>query len=98
MSNPENLSSCARDRSEADKNAAVTSAIKAAAKAENVPVVDPTPWVCAPSGTCPVLVGNTMVYRDAGHLADDYVEALTPVLEDELLGLVGADLSRRPSR
>ncbi|MEU0753872.1 hypothetical protein, partial [Streptomyces albogriseolus] len=31
------------------------------------------------------VVGNTLVYRDYGHLADAYVEALTPVVEERLL-------------
>ncbi|MFD6907895.1 acyltransferase family protein [Streptomyces sp. DSM 116494] len=96
VAHPDNLSECARDRSEADPQPAVTKAIRAAAAAEDVTVIDPYDWVCAPSGNCPVLVGNTMVYRDYGHLADGFIEALTPVVEDELLRLYGADLSRRP--
>ncbi|MBV7695263.1 acyltransferase family protein [Streptomyces sp. TRM70350] len=96
VAHPDSLSSCARHRSGADPQPEVTEAIRAAAAAENVPTIDPYDWVCAPSGNCPVVVGNTMVYRDYGHLADGFVEALTPVLEDELLRLFGADLSRRP--
>ncbi|MFI0805938.1 acyltransferase family protein [Streptomyces echinatus] len=90
------LSACARDRSEADPKPEVTKAIKAAADAEGVTIVNPYDWVCAPSGNCPVVVGNTMVYRDYGHLADGYVKALTPVVEDELLRLFGEDLRKRP--
>ncbi|MYX95294.1 acyltransferase family protein [Streptomyces sp. SID486] len=90
------LSACARDRSEADPKPDVTKAIKAAAKAEGVTTVDPYDWVCAPSGNCPVVVGNTMVYRDYGHLADGYVKALTPVVEDKLLHLFGKNLTKRP--
>lgn len=93
---PSDLSACARDRSEADPKPDVTEAIKAAADAEGVTILNPYNWVCAPSGNCPVVVGNTMVYRDYGHLADGYVEALTPVVEDELLRLFGEDLSKRP--
>ncbi|WP_432149060.1 acyltransferase family protein [Streptomyces sp. bgisy029] len=94
--NPEDLASCARPRSEADPKPEVTKAIRAAAAAEDVALIDPYKWVCAPSGTCPVVVGNTLVYRDYGHLADGYIEALTPVVEDELLRLFGEDLSKRP--
>ncbi|KRV48120.1 acyltransferase [Wenjunlia vitaminophila] len=93
---PTNLSSCERDRSGADPQPEVTEAIRAAAAAEDVTVINPYDWVCAPSGNCPVVVGNTMVYRDYGHLADSYVEALVPVVEEELLRLFGADLSRHP--
>ncbi|MFD4977313.1 acyltransferase family protein [Streptomyces sp. NPDC058424] len=96
VAHPNSLSSCARHRSEADPKPDVTKAVRAAAAAEDVPIIDPYDWVCAPSGNCPTVVGNTMVYRDYGHLADGFVEALTPVVEDELLQLFGADLSRRP--
>ncbi|WP_232107638.1 MULTISPECIES: acyltransferase family protein [Streptomyces] len=98
VAHPDSLSSCARHRSDADPKPEVTEAIRAAAAAENVTTIDPYEWVCAPSGTCPVVVGNTMVYRDYGHLADGFVEALTPVVEHELLRHFGADLSRRPGR
>ncbi|MFJ8080771.1 acyltransferase family protein [Streptomyces sp. NPDC096205] len=94
--NSGDLGACARDRSEADPKPDVTKAIRAAATAEDVPTIDPYDWVCAPSGNCPIVVGNTMVYRDYGHLADGYVEALTPVVEQELLRLFGDDLSKRP--
>lgn len=96
MAQPNSLSSCARHRSDADPKPEVTKAILAAAAAENVTIIDPYDWICAPSGKCPIVVGNTMVYRDYGHLADGFVEALTPVVEDELLRLFDADLSRRP--
>jgi peptidoglycan/LPS O-acetylase OafA/YrhL len=96
VANPTDLSACAHDRSAADPQPKVTEAIKAAAAAEDVTTIDPYDWICAPSGTCPIVVGNTMVYRDYGHLADSYVEAITPVVEEELLRLFGADLSRRP--
>jgi peptidoglycan/LPS O-acetylase OafA/YrhL len=96
QANPSDLASCAHDRSKADRNPAVTKAIQEAAKAEDVAVIDPYDWVCAPSGNCPIVAGNTMVYRDYGHLADGFVEALTPVVEAELLDLFGADLSKRP--
>ncbi|MFE1444668.1 acyltransferase family protein [Streptomyces sp. NPDC058739] len=94
VANPDDLASCAHDRSKADRNPAVTKAILAAAKAEKVATLNPYDWVCAPSGNCPVVVGNTMVYRDYGHLADPYVEALTPVVEKELLRLFGTDLNK----
>ncbi|MFJ6681405.1 acyltransferase family protein [Streptomyces werraensis] len=96
VANPDDLSECANKLSESDKQPSVTKAIREAAAAEDVAVIDPSPWVCAPSGNCPVVVGNTLVYRDYGHLADAYVEALTPVVEERLLKLFGADLSRTP--
>lgn len=96
VAHPEDLATCARHRSAADRQPAVTQAIIGAARAENVAIINPYDWVCAPSGNCPIVVGNTMVYRDYGHLADAYVEALAPVVEDELLRLFGGVLSKQP--
>ncbi|MET9494504.1 hypothetical protein [Streptomyces sp. NPDC006552] len=42
--------------------------------------------VCAPR-VCPVVVADTLVHRDDGHLAEAYARALSPVL--------GAELTRR---
>jgi len=42
-------------------------------------VVDSIPWMCDVSrGTCPVVVGNLLVYRDANHLAARFVAELVP--------------------
>ncbi|GII29153.1 SGNH hydrolase domain-containing protein [Planotetraspora mira] len=41
-------------------------------------VIDPGPWSCAKAGTCPVLVGNTLVYRDDSHMAEAFSEAVAP--------------------
>jgi peptidoglycan/LPS O-acetylase OafA/YrhL len=58
----------------------VRRAARDAAAGAGVTVVDPAPWLCAPSGDCPVVVGNLAVYRDDSHLAESYAEALAPVL------------------
>ncbi len=52
----------------------------AAARAAGVEVIDPLPWLCAPTGTCPVVVADTLVYRDDNHVNDAYAEAIAPVL------------------
>lgn len=59
-------------------------AIRAAARATGVTVLDPTRWFCTDSGACPVVVGDVFVYRDESHMADAYAEALAPVLGDQL--------------
>ncbi|MBO3731618.1 acyltransferase family protein [Glycomyces niveus] len=42
-------------------------------------VVDPIPWMCdMENDTCPVVVGNLLVYRDANHLSPRFVAELTP--------------------
>jgi hypothetical protein len=46
-------------------------------------VIDPTPWFCA-EGRCPIVVGNTLVYKDNSHLTDAYVRAIAPLLGRKL--------------
>lgn len=60
-------------------------------------MIDPLPWLCG-TGGCPVVVGDTFVYRDDSHLTESYAEALAPVLGREMTALYGADLTRRPGR
>ena len=43
-----------------------------------VTVVDPIPWLC--STTCPVVLGNLLVYRDSTHLTTAMSAALAPLL------------------
>lgn len=58
-----------------DRHALVVSTLEQA----KVPVVDPIDWIC--SGTsCPVVVGDTLVYRDDSHLSNTYSTELAPVL------------------
>ncbi len=66
------------------------------ADAEGVGFIDPTPWVC-PSSPCPAILGNLLVYRDAGHLTATFAAALTDRLEQAVLADLAevADLSRR---
>jgi MYXO-CTERM domain-containing protein len=53
------------------------------AAAAGATVVDPTPWTC-PGTTCPVVVGNLLVYRDDSHLSSAYVDWLGPLLQAKL--------------
>ncbi|MDG4768339.1 acyltransferase family protein [Solwaraspora sp. WMMD406] len=46
-------------------------------------VIDPTPWFCTDS-VCPVVIGNTLVYRDNNHVSTTYIKLLTPLLADQL--------------
>jgi hypothetical protein len=55
---------------------------RATAAAAGVPVVDPLPWLCA--GRCPLVVGNTLVYRDSNHLTEAYARLVTPLLDARL--------------
>ncbi|GIG70267.1 acyltransferase family protein [Phytomonospora endophytica] len=55
-------------------------AIRDAAGPAGVTVIDPVPWLCRDGGECPVVVGDTFVYRDDSHLAEAYTAAIAPVL------------------
>ncbi|NUR79534.1 MAG: acyltransferase [Dermatophilaceae bacterium] len=55
---------------------------KAATAATGARYVDLLPYFCAE--TCPVVVGNTIVYRDSNHITSTYAQRLKPVLGKEL--------------
>jgi hypothetical protein len=57
--------------------------VAAAAVREGVQVVDPLPWLCTPQ-TCPVIVGNLLVYRDDSHLSTPYSALLAPFIGAQL--------------
>ena len=54
-----------------------------AAAAAGATYVDLTPWFCD-RDRCPVVVGNTVVYRDSNHVTTTYAERLKPVLRKQL--------------
>lgn len=87
-SHPLHLGRCSRRLADAVHDPVRRQALRDAAKAAGAEVVDPAPWVCTADGTCPVLVGNTLVYRDDSHLAESYAAALAPVLGLRLAGLL----------
>lgn len=75
------LYACANHLPDAIHDATRHTAIRRAAAATGASVIDPEPWVCATrTGICPVVVGDTAVYRDDSHLSEAYAQALTPVL------------------
>ena len=58
-----------------------------AARATGVQVLDPTNWFCT-STSCPVIVKNTLLYRDDSHITQSYSKALEPVVGRALGALV----------
>jgi hypothetical protein len=46
-------------------------------------VIDTGDWTCGVD-TCPVIVGNMMVYRDRGHVTNTYATWLAPIVESLL--------------
>ncbi|MGH8793089.1 MAG: acyltransferase family protein [Stackebrandtia sp.] len=75
---------CAEATDEALNKPDRTDMVVDAAESENVTVVDPVDWFCTDE-RCPIIVGNTLVYRDSNHITTTYAEALTPLLEEQLL-------------
>lgn len=58
--------------------------------------IDLTPWLCT-KDICPAVIGNVVVYRDAHHLTETYMNTLSPYIEAELLRVM-AKLTTPPSR
>ena len=51
--------------------------------------IDPTFWVC-PSDPCPAVLGNLLVYQNAGHLTATFAAALTDVLGEAIKTQIAA--------
>ncbi len=60
-----------------------------AARRAGAGFIDPTPWVC-PTGPCPAVIGNFMVFRDEHHLTTPFSGALWRRLGDALANLGAA--------
>jgi peptidoglycan/LPS O-acetylase OafA/YrhL len=56
---------------------------KKAAAATDAHWIDVVPWLCD-KGTCPLVVGNLIVYRDTNHITRTYVAALGKLLLQRL--------------
>ncbi|SDT77632.1 acyltransferase family protein [Actinoplanes derwentensis] len=81
-SNATNVSGCADPRAEVLPEPRWREIQRATAVAAGVPVIDPVPWLCA--DRCPLVVGDTMVYRDSNHLTEAYARLVAPVMEQNL--------------
>jgi hypothetical protein len=53
--------------------------IRAVFQQRGARTIDPAPWFCT-AATCPVIVGNVLVYRDASHVTPEYDRLLAPLL------------------
>lgn len=62
-------------------------AVIGAARRLGVVVIDPTGWFCS-ARVCPVIVDNTLLYRDGTHITQSYSRILAPVIGRALVGLV----------
>jgi peptidoglycan/LPS O-acetylase OafA/YrhL len=57
--------------------------LRSALTAADVTVVEPADWFCTAT-SCPVVVGNLLVYRDGSHFSRTYSRYLAPLLQDLL--------------
>ncbi|MGW4713628.1 acyltransferase family protein [Nocardia sp. NPDC004260] len=74
----DDASACAPTRAVAVDDAGIA-AERAAAAAGGGQYADLTPLFCT-TARCPVIVGNTLVYRDDNHLTSGYATTLAPVV------------------
>ncbi|MEU3187647.1 acyltransferase family protein [Streptomyces sp. NPDC006923] len=93
-SHPLRLERCANHVADAIQDRTRRDAVRDAATSAGTSVIDPEPWLCTPAGDCPVVVGNTIAYRDDSHMTESYSEAVAPVLGNRLTALFGRDLKR----
>ncbi|HET9516859.1 MAG TPA: SGNH hydrolase domain-containing protein, partial [Actinoplanes sp.] len=75
---PKRTTTCAEPVAQVLLNPRIRAAVAAEARAAGAQVIDPTPWLC--TATCPVVLGNLLVYRDANHLTTGYARMLAPLL------------------
>nr|QZD55752.1 acyltransferase [Glycomyces sp. TRM65418] len=77
--NPEDASVCVGDLDASVIEPERREQTMAAVADTGATVVDPIPWVCdVDSGTCPVVIGNLLLYRDSNHLSARFVAELAP--------------------
>jgi len=81
---PRDVPRCARDTASA-AGAPRRSAIARSVRRQGATVVEPMPWFCTLK-SCPVVVGNILVYHDDSHLTTAYARLLAPLLAERLHG------------
>ncbi|MEV4345459.1 acyltransferase family protein [Actinoplanes sp. NPDC049596] len=81
--NPRQLYKCDRSQARSLVEPERRAMIAEQAVRNKIRVLDPTPWFCA-KNKCPIVVGNTLVYKDDNHMTVAYSEALAPVLGQAL--------------
>ncbi|WP_339018670.1 acyltransferase family protein [Corynebacterium simulans] len=51
---------------------------------DNMLSLDTSSWFCDKNGNCPVVIGNTMVYRDMHHISNAFAESAMPMLREAI--------------
>lgn len=57
------------------------------ATTNKIGLIDPSLWVC-PTAPCPAVIGNVLVYLDAGHMTATYASLLAPVLKESITKVI----------
>ncbi|MFF0479709.1 acyltransferase family protein [Streptomyces sp. NPDC004435] len=92
LAQPLDLPACERTTKNADAAPVVTQAVRDAARKTGVDVIETRPWLCSSNGRCPLVVGDTLVYRDRHHLSEGFALKVAPVLERVLTDRYGTEL------
>ncbi|HST80780.1 MAG TPA: acyltransferase family protein [Kineosporiaceae bacterium] len=79
---PRSVTACAQSTKRAVGSARRSMMARAVIKA-GATLVDPMPWFCSLK-TCPVVVGNILVYKDESHISTVYARLLAPLLAERL--------------
>ncbi|MFD0481203.1 acyltransferase family protein [Kineococcus sp. GCM10028916] len=83
----DDAAACALDEKSALGDADLRTAVRDAATRAAAVVVDPTPRLCT-DGECPVVLGDTLVYRDESHLSATMARLLVPLITEAVQGTV----------
>jgi hypothetical protein len=74
---------CTRSRAQAVQLTDRRRLVARTARAAGATVIDPLPWFCTAT-TCPVIVGNVLVYKDQHHITTAYSRLLAPLFAARL--------------
>ncbi|ACZ20834.1 predicted acyltransferase [Sanguibacter keddieii DSM 10542] len=88
LENPDALDRCSFPQEEGESRSAASVQLAAASQVPEVDVLDLTDALC-PAGTCPAVIGDTLVYRQGSHLTTNYVRSVGPQVEERLHAMLG---------
>lgn len=80
----ERVTACYRRAGRSVVEPARRTAVAAAARARGVEVVNPLAWFC--TDVCPVVIADTLVFKDNSHLTATFAAALAPVVGPVVFG------------
>jgi hypothetical protein len=91
--NPRSVQECTQTPQLATGSQRRQKTAEAAAEA-GASVIDPKRWFCATT-SCPVVLGNILIYRDSNHISTPYIRLITPLLAEKLKLPATKTVSRR---